>query len=107
MATEFALKTEDFESKVLNSELPVLIDFWAEWCGPCRVIAPFVEEIAQEYAGKAVVYKVNVDTDPLLAEKFGVVSIPTLLVFKGGQRVGHMVGANPKKKIADFLQGHL
>lgn len=107
MATELALSTADFESKVLQSEVPVLIDFWAEWCGPCRAIAPFVEQIASEYDGRAKVFKVDVDNEPELAGRFGVMSIPTLLVFKDGQRVGQLIGAVPKQKIAELIDRHL
>ncbi|BBO24901.1 MAG: thioredoxin [Fimbriimonadaceae bacterium] len=107
MATELALSTADFESKVLQSEVPVLIDFWAEWCGPCRAIAPFVEQIASEYNGRAKVFKVDVDNEPELAGRFGVMSIPTLLVFKDGQRVGQLIGAVPKQKIAELIDRHL
>ncbi len=107
MAAELALASTDFEEKVLNSDLPVLVDFWAEWCGPCKVIGPFVEEIAKEFEGKAHVYKVDVDKEPELAQKYGVLSIPMLLVFKSGQRVGQMIGAAPKPKIAELLQAHI
>ena len=107
MAAELALKTSDFQSKVLGSEVPVLVDFWAEWCGPCKAIAPSVEQIAQEFAGKAIVYKVNVDEESDLAFQFGILSIPTLLIFKGGQKVDQLIGAFPKAKIAEFLQKHL
>lgn len=107
MATELALSTADFESKVLQSDVPVLIDFWAEWCGPCRAIAPFVEQIASEYNGRAKVFKVDVDNEPELAGRFGVMSIPTLLVFKDGQRVGQLIGAVPKQKIAELIDRHL
>lgn len=107
MATELALSTTDFESKVMQSEVPVLIDFWAEWCGPCKAIAPFVEQIASEYEGRAKVFKVDVDNEPELAGRFGVMSIPTLLVFKDGQRVGQLIGAVPKQKIAELIDRHL
>jgi thioredoxin 1 len=84
-----------FESEVLRSKLPVLVDFWAPWCGPCRMIAPAVEQVAQNYAGRARVVKVNVDENPKLARQFQVMSIPTLMVFKNGQPVKRQVGANP------------
>ncbi|MFQ3587699.1 MAG: thioredoxin [Fimbriimonadaceae bacterium] len=103
MAENLAVTAADFEEKVLNSELPVLVDFWAEWCGPCRMIGPSVEQLAQEYAGKARVYKLNVDTDGEIAGRYGVMSIPALLVFKGGKVVDQMVGAAPKPQLAALL----
>ncbi|MCC6894549.1 MAG: thioredoxin [Anaerolineae bacterium] len=84
-----------FEREVLGSKEPVLVDFWAAWCGPCRAIAPAVEKAAQTYAGRARVVKVNVDENPALAQRFQVMSIPTLMVFKNGQVVKRQVGANP------------
>ena len=103
MATELALTTADFEAEVLNSSVPVLIDFWAAWCGPCRLIAPHVEALASEYAGKAKVFKVDVDEQGELAERFGILSIPTLLVFKNGKLFDQMVGAGSKQQIAAVL----
>jgi thioredoxin 1 len=102
-----ALSAADFEREVLNSEVPVLLDFWAEWCGPCKAIGPAVEELAQEYAGRAKVYKVNVDEEGELAMRFGIMSIPSLLIFKGGKKVDQMVGAAPKAKLAEFLTRHI
>lgn len=107
MAAELALATNDFEEKVLNSDVPVLVDFWAEWCGPCRAIAPSIEQIATEYAGRAKVYKVDVDAEGDLAMRFGVMSIPTLIVFKNGEKVGQMIGGAPKQKIVEMLTPHL
>ncbi|MBI5707907.1 MAG: thioredoxin [Armatimonadetes bacterium] len=107
MAADLALATSEFEEKVLQSDVPVLVDFWAEWCGPCRAIAPSIEQIAQEYAGKVKVYKVDVDREGDLAMKFNVMSIPTLLVFKGGQKVGQMIGGAPKQKIIELLTPHM
>lgn len=107
MAADLALATSEFEEKVLQSDVPVLVDFWAEWCGPCRAIAPSIEQIAQEYAGKVKVFKVDVDREGDLAMKFNVMSIPTLLVFKGGQKVGQMIGGAPKQKIIELLTPHM
>lgn len=104
MASNLAVTTSEFEEKVLKSELPVLIDFWAVWCGPCKAIAPSVEQIATEYEGKAKVYKVDVDTEGELAQKYGIMSIPSLLVFKGGKVVDQMVGAAPKAAIENLLK---
>lgn len=107
MATELALATSDFDQKVLQSDVPVLVDFWAEWCGPCRAIAASVEEISHEFAGRAKVYKVDVDHEGELAMRYGVMSIPALIVFKGGEKVGQLIGAAPKQKIADLLNSQL
>jgi thioredoxin 1 len=103
MASNLAVKGSDFDEKVLKSEVPVLVDFWAEWCGPCKAIGPSVEQLATEYSGKAQVYKVDVDTEGELASQYGVMSIPALLVFKGGKVVDQMVGAAPKAQIAALL----
>ena len=96
---EFTVTNENFEAEVLNSELPVLVDFWAAWCGPCRMLAPAVAQIAAECEGKIKVGKVNVDEQPELAQRFGIMSIPTVLVFKNGQKVGQSIGLVPKDKL--------
>lgn len=103
MAEGLALATSEFEEKVLQSDVPVLVDFWAEWCGPCKAIGPSVEQIAAEYSGRAKVFKVDVDAHGDLASQYGVMSIPALLVFKGGKVVDQMVGAGPKQAIAGLL----
>ena len=97
----------NFADEVEKSDVPVLIDFWAVWCGPCRMIAPIVEELAGEYQGKAKIGKVDVDNNPMIAGKFGIRSIPTLLIFKGGQVVDQIVGAVPKGSIVDKLNAYL
>lgn len=97
----------EFESQVLQSDVPVLIDFWAEWCGPCKAIGPSVEQLATEYAGKAKVFKVDVDREGDLAQRFGIMSIPALIVFKGGKEVDRMVGAAPKPQLAALIDRHL
>lgn len=103
MGSNLAVSTNEFDSKVLASDVPVLVDFWAEWCGPCKAIGPSVEQLASEYQGKAKVFKVDVDSEGDLATRYGVMSIPALLVFKGGKVVDQMVGAAPKDKIAALI----
>ena len=101
--SEVRLTKNNFKDEVLNSDIPVLVDFWATWCGPCRMVAPIVEEIADEYDGRIKVGKVNVDEEPELAMQFRVASIPTLMVFKNGQLVNTAVGYRPKADILALL----
>ncbi len=93
-----------FENDVLKSNVPFVVDFWAEWCGPCRVIAPIVEELSKEYNGKVQFAKVNVDESPDLAGRYGVQGIPTLIIFKDGEEVGRLVGAAPKSRLAQEIE---
>ncbi len=97
----------NFNEVVENSKQPVLLDFWAEWCGPCRMVGPLVEELSKDYAGKAVVGKVNVDTNPEISMKFGIRNIPTILFFKDGKVVDKQVGAVPKATLAAKLDAQL
>lgn len=97
----------NFEQEVLKSDKPVLIDFWAVWCGPCRMVAPVVEEIASEYNGKLKVGKLDVDNNPEVSMKFGIRSIPTLMVFKGGKVVEQIIGAVPKRNLVDKVVPHI
>ncbi|GAB5520805.1 MAG: thioredoxin [Rhodothermales bacterium] len=94
----------NFQSEVLGSDQPVLVDFWATWCGPCRMIAPTIEQLADEFDGRAKVVKLDVDNNPQTAMQFGVRSIPTLLFFKDGQVVDSLIGAVPKKKLSEKLE---
>ena len=93
-----------FEADVLNSETPVLVDFWAEWCGPCRMIGPALEEIADELSGRVTIAKINIDEEPEWASKFNVRSIPALLVFKGGEKVAEKLGAAPKSALKSWVE---
>ncbi len=97
----------DFEQKVINGQGLTIVDFWAEWCAPCRMIAPILEELAQQYAGKVTVAKLNVDENPQSAARFGIRSIPTLLFFKGGERVDQVIGAVPRGVIQSKLGPYL
>jgi len=103
MASNLAVTSSEFEQQVLKSDVPVLVDLWAEWCGPCKAIGPSIEQLATEYTGKAKVFKLDVDSEGDLAMQYGVMSIPALLVFKGGKEVDRMVGAAPKAQIAALI----
>jgi thioredoxin 1 len=106
MGKTIVLNDANFDATI-NSEKPVLVDFWAEWCGPCKMIGPVVEELANDYDGKAVIGKLNVDENPNVTARFGIRSIPTLLVFKGGQIVDKQVGAVPKSVLAQKLEAQV
>ena len=100
---EIVITKENFEDEVLNSDKTVLVDFWAVWCGPCRMLAPAIEEIAKEYADTVKVGKINVDEQPELANMFGIASIPTVMVFKNGEVTGTSIGYVPKEKLVALL----
>ena len=107
MSSSSPVTDESFKDDVLESDVPVLVDFWAPWCGPCRMVAPVVDEIAEQYDGQIKVVKLNTDENPQVASKYGIRSIPTLMIFKGGQRVDMVVGAVPKTTLANTLEKYL
>ncbi|MEE8442604.1 MAG: thioredoxin [Dehalococcoidia bacterium] len=107
MGHPIAVTDEEFDEQVLKASVPVLVDFWAEWCAPCKMIAPIVEDLANEYDGKVSFFKMDVDSNPETSLKFGIRSIPTLLVFKNGKPVDQVIGAVPKAVLKKRLEGAL
>jgi thioredoxin 1 len=105
MSKGMTITNENFESEVVNSPIPVLIDFWAEWCGPCRMIGPVIDQLAAEYEGRVKVGKINVDKEAALSDRHGIVSIPTLIVYKDGSPVQQKVGAASKQDIEGLFKG--
>ncbi|MEH1825894.1 MULTISPECIES: thioredoxin [unclassified Nostoc] len=107
MSAAAQVTDSSFKQEVLESDVPVLVDFWAPWCGPCRMVAPVVDEISEQYKGQIKVVKVNTDENPQVASQYGIRSIPTLMIFKGGHKVDMVVGAVPKTTLASTLEKHL
>lgn len=107
MANEVEITTDNFETEVTQSDVPVLVDFWADWCMPCKMVAPVLQEIGEQYAGKLKIGKLDVDANGELAMKFSVQSIPTLMLFKNGEEVGRKVGAVPKPAIEELFADHI
>jgi thioredoxin 1 len=107
MADEIILTEDNFDEEVLNSGTPVLVDFWAEWCGPCKMVGPTIEELAKEYKGRAKVGKVNVDQYPGIAEKYGIRGIPTLILFSKGEVAEQLVGVQSKEKMVEIIDKNL
>ncbi len=102
-----AATDDNFDQEVLQAELPVLVDFWAEWCGPCKMVGPLVDSLAEEYEGKLKVMKLDVDANPGVAQKFAIRSIPTLMIFKGGELADTAVGVRPKPALQQFVEAHI
>ncbi len=107
MGKPFEINDSNFDQTVLNASLPVLVDFWAPWCGPCRMVGPVLEELAEEFSGKITIGKVNVDENVNSAKKYSVSSIPTMIVFSKGKPVQQVVGARPKKELKDIINSTL
>jgi len=107
MSNEITLTEANFEAEVMHATIPVLVDFWAEWCGPCRMLAPTIEELAREYSGKVKIGKVNVDQNQDLAEKYGIRGIPTLILFKNGHIAEQTVGVQSKEALQKMINKHL
>ncbi|MCX8059237.1 MAG: thioredoxin [Spirochaetes bacterium] len=107
MGNYIELNESNFENEVLKSDLPVLVDFWAPWCGPCKMISPFIDEIAKEYTGKLKVCKLNTDEGFEISSKYQIVSIPTLILFIGGKEIKRIIGAMPKNQIVKFIEENL
>src|SRR5574340_279399 len=105
--SEITINESNFDQEILKSDVPTMVDFWAVWCGPCKILGPIVAEIAKEYEGKLKVGKVNVDENNSLASRYNIMSIPTLKFFKGGKLVGEIVGAAPKSAIENEIRKHL
>ena len=107
MSKPVSVDDSNFDQMVLQADRPVLVDFWADWCGPCRMVAPIVDELSEEYDGRISFVKVDVDQNPKTASRYGIMSIPTLLIFKNGEPVSHLVGVRPKGELKENLDAAL
>lgn len=107
MENEIILTDKDFEQKIANGAAPILVDFWAPWCMPCRIVAPILSELAKDHAGRLTIGKLNVDENPMTAARFGITGIPTLMLFKNGRMVAQWVGAMPRPALEAALKPHL
>ena len=107
MSNLLSVNTGNFEEEVLKCDIPVLVDFWAAWCGPCRMIAPVIDQLAEEYQGKVKVVKLNVDENPEISERYQIMSIPTIYLFKNGEKVDALVGARPKPSFEEMLNKYV
>jgi thioredoxin 1 len=107
MSNVTAVTSSNFENEVIKSDIPVLVDFWAAWCGPCRMVAPVIDQLAAQYAGKVKVVKLNVDENPEISGRYQILSIPTVYLFKGGSKVDELVGARPKQSFEEMIKKYI
>jgi thioredoxin 1 len=107
MSNVTAVTSSNFENEVINSDIPVLVDFWAAWCGPCRMVAPVIDQLAAQYEGKVKVVKLNVDENPEISGRYQILSIPTVYLFKGGSKVDELVGARPKQSFEEMIKKYI
>jgi thioredoxin 1 len=107
MGQVIEITDENFEEQVLQADVPVMVDLWAEWCGPCRMVTPIIEQLAEEYAGQITVGQLDVDSNPLTPARYGVQGIPTVFLFKGGEEMGRIVGARPRAQFVSLVEEHL
>ena len=107
MSNVTAVTSSNFEKEVLKSDIPVLVDFWAAWCGPCRMLTPVIDQLSEQYAGKVKVVKLNVDENPEISSKYQILTIPTIYLFKSGSKVDELVGARPKQSFEEMINKHV